>query len=138
MPTQRQPLAIGQTIYRYLNPKVFQYKVIGIRTYQDGEIYEVECQSCEHSYKCRCLVSIDNENKIRHIDFINNNEDDDQRHWHNDQTPYLRTSEEINRFIGRQLLDVVNETIRSLEKQLEDANTRKVKYIALVDIGEAK
>lgn len=129
------PLEKGQTIYRYLTTGVFRYKVIGIRDYESHTLYEVECLSCTQGYQCRCLVAVNSENAIQHVDFINNDDEDSQHHWHNGGEPYFRTLEETNRYIGRRLLSGVNEEIDRLEKGLKDARVRKTKYAALVETG---
>lgn len=73
---------IGDEMYRYVEVGgIFKYLVFGIRNY-DGEVQlEVESQSCSHGYKCKILVAQNDYKKLFSVHMLNNDEDDDQRHW---------------------------------------------------------
>ena len=76
---------IGDYLYRYVEfGGVFKYKVIGKRAYEIPECtqLEVECQSCNHGYKCCLLLAQDDYKNIISIRMLNESEDDPQKHWH--------------------------------------------------------
>lgn len=75
---------IGDSLYRHVEcGGQFHYIVDGIRTSESGVMLEVECQTCSHGWKCRLLVARNDYGKLHAVHMLNNDEDeDDQRHWH--------------------------------------------------------
>lgn len=73
---------IGDTLYRVAAPALLVYKVIGIRLYETGDMYELECQSCTHGFKCKVLAAFDDYKYLKPVHMLNDDEDEPQRHWH--------------------------------------------------------
>lgn len=86
---------IGQLFYKIASPKILHYKVIGIRQYDTGHLYELECQSCTHSGdKCQVLAGFDDYGVLQVIHMLNDNEDESQRHWHTRDTGLYQSIDE--------------------------------------------
>jgi hypothetical protein len=76
-------IELGKSFYRYITPLgVFHYIVKGIRQYGDSELYELECQTCKHGWKCLLLASLDDYGKLQYVRMLNDDEYESQKHFH--------------------------------------------------------
>jgi predicted ATP-grasp superfamily ATP-dependent carboligase len=86
---------IGQLFYKVASPTILHYKVIGIRQYETGDLYELECQSCTHSgAKCQVLAGFDDHKVLQVIHMLNDNEDEPQHYWHERHTGFYPSIDE--------------------------------------------
>lgn len=109
--TNTVALIIGDKLWKSAPPYILEYKVVGIRDYQDGKQYELECQTCSHGEKCRILVG--GTKRLVFIDVLND-EEDQHRYWHSDDTrfwPLMRQAQ----------LERLHVHIRDAEKAVEEA-----------------
>lgn len=86
-------LTIGTKLWKAAPPYILEYKVIGVRDYQDGKQYELECQTCSHGEKCRILVG--GSKRLVFIDVLNDDQDE-HYYWHSDATrfwPFMRQAQ---------------------------------------------
>ena len=122
-------MKIGDKLYRYVDlGGVFEYEVIGIRSYSSGNQLEVRCNSCSHGWKCEVLVAMNDYNKIVSIQMLNNDEDDNQRHWHCQEkfhfwkTPSEAKTEKLNDMINNlnQEIKKAEEVVTFKKKQLQE------------------
>lgn len=127
---------IGDSIWRHAEGGgTLQYKVVGIRSYDDGPQLEVEGVSCSHGWKCRVLLAQDDYKRIAAVHMLNEDDEDSQRHWHiNEGLHFWPTRAEAREEGLRRILSRVKERI---QKKEEDLN-RERKYLAELEaaIGE--
>ena len=127
-------LEIGQKLYKYSRPYLLEYKVVGVRIYQAGQLYELECISCTHGEHCRVLVG----GKLDKLSFIemadNNNEEEE--YWHTTKSSrdgYFKISlEEAKIDQQRSILVGFGEEIKRLEEQLKQTKDKKKLAEALI------
>lgn len=78
----RKPV-IGNILYRVASPALLRYKVVGVRSYETGDLYELECLSCTHTGDaCKVLAGFDDFSKLQAIHMLNEDPDNRQSHWH--------------------------------------------------------
>ncbi len=85
-------MEIGQKLYKSAPPLVLEYRVAGIRKYDDNIQYELLCLSCKHSNPCVILVG-GKPDKLTFIRVLNDDDENPQHYWHNDQTEFYTTPE---------------------------------------------
>ena len=128
--------AIGDAIWRHAEGGgTLQYKVVGIRSYDDGPQLEVEGVSCTHGWKCRVLLAQDDYKRIAAVHMLNEDEEDSQRHWHiNEGLHFWPTMAEAREEGLRRILSRVKERIQKKDDELK----RERKYLAELEaaIGE--
>jgi len=107
---------IGDELFRYIEGGgVFRYVVTGRREYPEGAQLEVECKTCSHGWQCQLLIAENDYGKIVAVHMLNNDEEDDQRHWHSNEGHYfVSTIEEAK--AGK-----VAKLIRDAEQRVVDA-----------------
>ena len=118
-------LEIGQKLWRYASPNTLEFKVTGVRNYQDTEQYEVECQGCRHGKLCQVLIGRDDYGNLQTINMLNNEEDDDQRHWHcnGESTGYYHTT--LDECRKERLIKAIADNKKKIEEQERQlANTK--------------
>ncbi len=133
-----QALKIGDFLYRYVRcGGVFEYKVIGIRIYDDQTLYELESQSCTHGWKCKILVGgkID---QLRYVCMTNDEEEDTQHYWHTDDTKFRKIKEEAEIDLINANLAIVKENIRTAEERVTREKASAKKYEDLAKIAKQK
>ncbi|MGO6851639.1 hypothetical protein ACCS68_14685 [Rhizobium beringeri] len=128
-----EKIEIGTKLFRVASPALLQYVCTGIRQYETGDLYEVECQSCTHGFKCKVLAGYDDYDKLTPIHMLNNDEDDDQRCWHGNETHFFMSKDAA-------LLDRANGHIRKAREGIEAAEKslqfRKDELQRLVETAE--
>lgn len=111
-------IEIGKEFYRYVAMGgVFTYRVVGIRSYETESLYELECQSCTHGYKCLLLCALDDDNKLQYIRTLNDDEDNPQDYWHKDCGEFFQTKNEV----------LASAYKKQLQKYQDDISTQKNK-----------
>lgn len=121
-----ESIKIGDLFYRYIVfGGFFEYKVIGIRVYQESKLFELECQACTHGYKCILLCALDDRNRLQYIRTLNEDEDNPQYYFHVESGEFYASKTEviINRTKKEQEIHQYNiskakETIEQSEKDL--------------------
>lgn len=128
-----EKLKIGDGLFRVASPLLLQYVCTGIRQYATGDLYEVECQSCSHGYKCQVLIGNDDYGRLTAIHMLNNNEENDQRCWHGNDTTFFTSKDAA-------LLDRANGHIRRAREGVEAAEkgleARKAELQRLIEAAE--
>ena len=115
-------LEIGSKLFRYVSLSgVWEYEVIGIRTYKKEFQYEVKSLSCSHGWACELLIAQDDKGRLSYVSMLNNEDDDDQSYWHtNNETEfYFRTE----KYLAQE--DCYKYQLTFLDKELS-ANISKV------------
>ncbi len=121
--TNSLSLAIGAKLWKTAPPYILEYKVVGIRDYQDGRQYELECQTCSHGEKCRILVG--GTKRLVFIDVLND-EEDSHRYWHSDDTRFwpLQRQAQLERLHvhirdGKKAVEEAEGTLRGRKNHLQ-------------------
>lgn len=118
-------LKIGDSLYKYfMLGGIAEYKVLGIHTYANKELYHLQCLACTHGRdKCEMTVaSTDREGIFTFVHMLNNDddEDDDQTYWHtciNSEDRYFKKKEAC-------ILAQIAVSIKSQEKQVKETEER--------------
>lgn len=111
-------LNIGDDLFAYVAFKgIFNYKVIGIREYQSGNLYEIECQQCHDHENCIVLVSQhDNFPQFQYVSMVNEDEENEQYYWHSGQDYFISKNE-----CKKQAYD---KSIKSKKKEIEELENK--------------
>ena len=107
---------IGDEIFRYVTVMgVFRWLVIGRRERENEVQLELECQTCNHGWKCKVLVAQNDYKKIVSVNMLNEDDEDSQRHFHGqEECTFWPTSAEAKN-------EHLKNLIRKAEKELSDA-----------------
>lgn len=116
-------LKIDDKIYKYISTKgIFTYTVKGVRTYEDNEQYEVECQDCADHTKCRLLIIQNANSKTFQYVCMLNDEDDSQYYWHNDEKKFYLDKKDCKKSEYEIILKKYKKEIEETEAKLERQN----------------
>lgn len=130
---------IGKEFYRYVAlGGIFTYRVVGIRSYESDSLYELECQSCSHGYKCLLLCALDDDNKLQYIRTLNDDEDSPQDYWHKECGEFFETKNEVLRSAYKKQLQKYQDDISTLKNKLKESeNSYQRIEVLLNELGEA-
>ncbi len=131
---------IGDEIWRHVDGSgTFRYIVDGIRTYPEGAMLEVECQTCSHGWKCRVLLAKNDDGRIHAVHMLNDDEDGEQRIWHTNEGLHFWPTKAEARDEGlRMLVRRQRERVTSLDNQLDAARKRLASLEAAIGSEESK
>jgi len=134
-------IRIGDELFRYVElGGIFRYVVYGIRQYEDGDQYEVECQTCSHGERCRLLIARDDYGRLIHIHMLNEDEDlcDEHRCWHtNDGYHFWPTFGQAKEESFKRAIEKAEESVSEAEKLLADRQKRLAELKSLLSAGAA-
>lgn len=123
---------LGDEIYRHVEcVGIFRFIVDGIRIFPDGVQIEVECQTCNHGWKCRLLLAENDYGRIVSVHMLNGDESDSQRHFHANEglhfweTATLARDEALRMCVRRS-----DDRIKDLETRLEIERKRRAEWVA--------
>ena len=124
-----EALNIGDSLYRYVVlGGIFHYIVIGKREYADDVQYEVECQTCNHGYKCVVLVAYDDYGRLMTVRALSDDDGERQYAWHvNDDNGlhYRRTKEEAGQDYFNYRIKVADTEIAKAQQTIERCEKTK-------------
>ncbi|MFA5409334.1 MAG: hypothetical protein WC343_11240 [Bacilli bacterium] len=130
-------MKIGDILYKYVDTKgIWIYKCIGERIYKDNTQYEMECQHCEHGYKCRILVikvKYSNVEKYKYIETLNDCEDDKQYYWHEDNKHYFVDKMDCKKEKADELITEYNKDIENYKKRIKSKEEGIIEINAWVE-----
>lgn len=127
---------VGDELFRYVFPKgVFRYVVIGRREYAEGVQLEVECKTCSHGWQCQLLLAQDDYDHIVAVHMLNNDEEDDQRHWHANESGlhFCATAEEAKQEQVKKLVRDAEDGVRKAKEALRAAEARLAEMKGLME-----
>lgn len=132
-------LKLGDSLYRYVRcGGIFHYKVVGTRTYEDGVLYEVETQSCNHyGEKCRLLIA-KTKTAYRYVSMTNDNEEDSQEYWHTDDTQFHTIKEKAELDLINANLSIVQKNLATAEDRVRREKESLKRYQELADVAKGK
>lgn len=117
-------LQIGDNLFHYVSfHGVLKYIVTGIRNYGDTTHYEIECENCSHGYRCKILVTKDQDwgrDRFKYIEMLND-EDREYFIFHNDSYYYLTSTEALLEKT-HEILEEKRKRKKELEFRLDKAN----------------
>ena len=131
---------IGDVIYRYVSfGGIHKYKVVGKREYEDNTELEVEDQNCNHGWKCRLLVAVNDYNRLVSIRMLNDDEDNSQRCWHSqdeynfwlDEKHARKQYAAVTLSKYKDKLQVAKNKVKELQGVVDDLEV-------MIDTGESK
>jgi len=114
-------LSRGDHLFKYVTMRgIFEYKVVGVRVYENLEQYEIECKDCKDHKPCRLLiVQVDNVPKFRYVAMLNEEDENQQHYWHDDPNKYFHTNKkECKVDEGKMLLSARQKKIDEVEQNL--------------------
>lgn len=123
-------LKIGDSLYKYfMMGGIAEYKVLGIHTYANRELYHLHCLACTHGRdKCEMTVaSTDREGIFTFVHMLNNDGDDDddcnedQTYWHtclNSSDRYFSKKEACILAQIANSIDYQKKTLKEAEERL--------------------
>lgn len=124
---------IHDKFYRYIEMVgIFEYVVKGIRQYKEEQFFELECQSCNHGWKCMLLCGFDDYGKLQYIRMINNLENNDQRHFHTHSGQFFSSKKEALINKGKKMREYIDEEIKKAKDtvlRLENQKQKEIKFI---------
>lgn len=127
---------MDQILYRYVPMKgLWEYKVIGSKKLSEEKTqYIVECQHCNHGYKCEVLIIQDFPcNSFIYVTMLNDHEDEEY-YWHtttrmSDQ--YFVSKKKCLRAVNDRIVSSLKEKVtkqkdvlKRLQKDLLEQETR--------------
>lgn len=131
-------MEIGTSLYRYVRcGGIFEYKVIGIRVYEDNTQYELESQTCTHGWKCKLLVG-GAADKLRYISMTNDDEENSQHYWHTDDTKFRFKKEEAELDLIAANSRILKENIEKTKELLARQQSELKRYEGLAAIAKEK
>lgn len=139
-------LKIGENVYRYVpngigNGGIWHYSIIERRENPEGMQYVVRSLACSHGWKCELLISEDDNGDLRYVRMVNNDEDDDQRHWHGHGLRFCLTRDDAKRDAYNDRLKSAKEYTAKCKANLDWAvkcEKELVDLIAVIESGEGK
>jgi hypothetical protein len=112
-------LVIGTKLYNRATFLKNEYKITGVRKYEDSTLYEVIGLSCNHDEPCQVLLAYDKKNRnLRFVDDLNK-EAENYRHY-NDGVYYLSEREAEKAYL-RKALNQAKEQVTKTENALKSA-----------------
>lgn len=119
-------IKLNDKFYRYIDAKgVFEYVVVGIRQYESDEMYELECQTCTHGWKCLLLCSLNDHRMLQYVKMINDDEYSSQKHWHQYGGEFYKTKKEALISKGKKMIKYWDDEIIKTKQRLESCEKRK-------------
>lgn len=130
--------SIGQEFYKVASPRILRYRVVGVRKYETGDLYELECQSCTHGFKCLVLAGFDDYGTMQAIHMLNEDEDNPQHFWHGRDTAFYPTQEEALLHRAYKHRSEAKDELEKAEQALERKRTEIQRLNETIEALETK
>lgn len=138
-------LELGSKVYRYVPMSgIHAYIVEGVHTYEGVVQYVVEDQACSHGWKCKLLIAVNDYDKLAFVSMVNEDEEDPQRHWHNDSNYFYLKPSLAHKERMEELKDELRKDVEAQESRLKRTKERQAEVLAclspakLVEIDEKR
>lgn len=128
----KMEIKLGQKLYKYATFYLMEYEVFGILQREEGEYYQVRCNSCKHGTKCEVLLKFNDQQKLIYVSMLNEDEEDKQYYWHVSST--ISGAEEYYHFSKKDALTaVLGRAIKSEEESIKkfEENIKRCKETIL-------
>jgi septin family protein len=130
-------MKIGTELFKWQSFQMSMYILTGIIKREKITMYELECQSCTHGYKCKILVEkVKGKDYFKFVTMLNEEEDDGQELWHKtnhkkEEMFYLEKDDALIAVYENHINEQKQELKKVEEKYLKDVEyrTKKIEEI---------
>jgi hypothetical protein len=110
-----------------------EYEVFGILEREEGTYYQIKSLSCRHSGHCEVLIKWGDNNKLKYVSMLNEDDEDckdTQYYWHTDewQDFYYTTKKEALERVYQRSIKSCEEKILDYKKLIKTTEESILKY----------